>query len=533
MAPGLRIFPETKIGCNVFMSNLAMANLIPAAAGQRGTATGKTAVAKQDSASSKMAQVDVEKQVTDVKEGVDSGMFSAKSTGKFSFNDLLKKHLAHDTSKDQSGTLQCPMQTIVNTEVTSEKKTVGDKTKKLATDSLVPIMSFLPQALQPSKTRSFAAVTNVKPLQNVPLRAIGLTKTVAAEGTKGVNAVPVENTKTMAGKEVTAAKSTVKESKPLSSVEQKEAKAVAEKEVPNPEKTVKIGVIESKTNVSQAKQGVEQAGVNLSAESNTVGKDKIQLTYSQSQVHTTQTHTAQAHTVTEVTKTDKSKLTPPKTQEKAQTATATATETSENTQTVIASRPAEVITPVLNRHAGTESVSAAAVTTTPTVKSDVSQAVMTPSEQIINKVQNTITGSTQQIQVTLNPAELGVVRITFRQQDGQIEGLMEIQNPQVRKDVEKALPQIAAALAQNGIQVRRMDIVPMQNQQQSNQDAFGHPEPEYNLTDQHYLSNNGGSGESGQSGGRTGGQDAQLANELQTQVQQQQGYDASGLNMFA
>jgi flagellar hook-length control protein FliK len=372
-------------------------------------------------------------------------------------------------------------------------------------------------------------VTNAKPLQNMPLKAIGSTKTAAVENTKTAGSVVVENTKTLAGKEVTATKSTAKESKPPSAVEQKEAKAVAEKEVPNLEKTVKNSVIESKTNVSQAKQGVEQAAMNLSAESNTAGKDKIQLTYSQSQIHTTQTHTAQAHTVTEVTKTDKSKLTPHKTQEKAQTATAT--ETSEITQTVITSRQAEVITPVINRHAGTESVSTASVTTTPTAKSDVSQAVMTPSEQIINKVQNTITGSTQQIQVTLNPAELGVVRITFRQQDGQIEGLMEIQNPQVRKDVEKALPQIAAALAQNGIQVRRMDIIPMQNQQQSNQGAFGHPEPEYNPTDQHYLSNNGGSGESGQSGGRTGGQDAQLANEMQTQVQQ--GYDASGLNMFA
>jgi flagellar hook-length control protein FliK len=497
-----------------------MANLIPAAARQPESATGKTAVAKKDSASSKTSQVDVQKQVTDVKEGVDTGTSSAKTTGKFSFNDLLKKRLTPNTSNDPSDNPQSQKQAIVNTEVTSETKKPesAEKGKKDTTNPLLSALLFTPQSLESPKKQSLPAVTNVKSLQNLPLKAIGSTKTVTVENTKAVGSAAVENTKTVAGKEVTATKPTAKESKSLSAVEQKEVKAAAEKETPNLEKIAKTSVSEPISNVSQKQQESAPNAIHLSADLTAAGKDKPQLTYSHTQVHDS----------TEVTKIDKSKAAPSNTPQKAQVAATT--ETSEIAQTVISSRQAEVVTPVLNRLAGTESVSATAVTTTPTMKSQVGQTVMTPSEQIIDKVQNTITGSTQQIQVTLNPAELGMVRITFRQQDGQIEGLMEVQNTEVRKDIEKALPQIAAALAQNGIQVRRMDIAPMHNQQ-SNQGAFEHPETEYNPADQHYLSNNGGSGGSGQSGGRAGGQDAQLASELQAQAQQ--GYDASGLNMFA
>jgi hypothetical protein len=489
------------------MSNLAMANLTPAAAPrQPEIAAGKTAVAKHDSTSSTTAQVDIIKDVKTYKEAVDASVSTSKTTKKFSFNDLLQKRLPHDTSKDKSDDLQSTKQAIVNTEVTSgNKKTEStEKGKKDTTNPLLSALLFTPQSLEGSKKQAVSAVTNDKPFQNMHIKAVG--------------SAALENTKTVAGKEVTATKSTAKEAKPLSAVEQKEVKAAAEKETPNLEKIAKTSVSEPIFNVSQKKQESAPNAIYLSADSTTAGKDKPQLTYSQTQVHDS----------TEVTKTDKSKLAAPKTQEKAQVATTT--ETSEITQAVVTSRQAEVVVPVLNHHAGKERVFATTVTTTPTAKSDVGQAMMNPSEQIIDKVQNTITGSTQQIQVTLNPAELGMVRITFRQQDGQIEGLMEVQNPEVRRDVEKALPQIAAALAQNGVQVRRMEIAPMQNQQ-SNQESFQSPQQEYNPADQHYLGEQGNSGGTGKMGERLSGRDAQLADGLQDMAQQT--FDLSGLNMYA
>jgi flagellar hook-length control protein FliK len=503
------------------MSNLAMANLTAAASpGQQEAAKGKSSVAKHDSTSVKTTQNDSGQQVATSKESVDAGTSSGKTVGKFSFNDLLKKRLTHDTSNDPTDTSQSRKQTIVNTEVTSDKKSVGEKTKKQS-DNLVPVISYMPQALQATKMQPVTAVTNnANSFQNKTLKMVQLTKTQAIGPS-----TPVESTKTVAGKEVKATKSTAKESKPFSVVEQKTVKTDAEIKdasiTPKLENTSKNAVSAQNINISQQKQESAPNTVNLSADLNTAGKDTLQLTYSQSQVHDS----------TEVTKTDIRKTATPKTQEKVQVSTAT--EASEVTQTVISAstRQAEMVTQVPTRHAGTEHVSATLVTTASSEKAAVGQAVLTPSEQIIDKVQNTITGSTQQIQVTLSPAELGMVRITFRQQDGQMEGLLEVQNPEVRKDVEKALPQITAALAQNGIQLRRMDIAPMENQQQPNQGAFQSPQQEFTPADQHYLTGQGNSGGTGNSGGRAFGQDVQLTDGVQGQARQ--GFDLSGLNMYA
>ncbi|MHC4109928.1 MAG: hypothetical protein ACYSUY_02575, partial [Planctomycetota bacterium] len=68
---------------------------------------------------------------------------------------------------------------------------------------------------------------------------------------------------------------------------------------------------------------------------------------------------------------------------------------------------------------------------------------------------------------------MGKVFIKFEEQDNQITGLLEISKAQTRYEVERALPQIIQNLADSGIQVRRLEVMlTNQNEQQSYRDEL-------------------------------------------------------------
>ena len=92
----------------------------------------------------------------------------------------------------------------------------------------------------------------------------------------------------------------------------------------------------------------------------------------------------------------------------------------------------------------------------------------TPGEQIIQNLKSNPVVPDRQINISLNPPELGRIRITFQQTDGEITGLLEVEKAQARYDVEKSLPQIIASLQENGVQVQRINVV-LDEQSQSNQ----------------------------------------------------------------
>ena len=92
----------------------------------------------------------------------------------------------------------------------------------------------------------------------------------------------------------------------------------------------------------------------------------------------------------------------------------------------------------------------------------------TPSEQIIQNLQSNPVVPDRRINISLNPPELGRIRITFRQTDGEMTGLLEVEKAQTRYDVEKSLPQIIASLQENGVQLQRINVV-LDEQSQSDQ----------------------------------------------------------------
>jgi len=104
-----------------------------------------------------------------------------------------------------------------------------------------------------------------------------------------------------------------------------------------------------------------------------------------------------------------------------------------------------------------------------------------PAQQIIDGIRLNINTNHQQIYISLNPPELGRVAIMFRHTDGEITGILKVENQETKYDIEKALPQIAASIQQSGVQVGRVNVIindqnqqgPLKNNDMPNDDFTG------------------------------------------------------------
>jgi len=95
-------------------------------------------------------------------------------------------------------------------------------------------------------------------------------------------------------------------------------------------------------------------------------------------------------------------------------------------------------------------------------------------KQILESIHSSVSqqGVDRQITIRLNPPELGKVLITFRQQDAELTGLMEVSKAQTRFEIEQTLPQIIRNLADSGIQIKRLEVM-LSNEEQSGQGTLG------------------------------------------------------------
>lgn len=158
------------------------------------------------------------------------------------------------------------------------------------------------------------------------------------------------------------------------------------------------------------------------------------------------------------------------------------------------------------------------------------QETLKPADQILQHIPTTMTGSFQQIRMTLAPEELGSIRIVFRQQDEQIYGVIEVEKSSVQKDIEKAMPQIASAMADSGIQLRRIEVIPMQNNPNSPNNQFSQ---DFNPSDQRHPT--GQTTDQSSRGGISKNASGQGAESVEDEISSkpQQVFDNSGLNMYA
>ena len=95
--------------------------------------------------------------------------------------------------------------------------------------------------------------------------------------------------------------------------------------------------------------------------------------------------------------------------------------------------------------------------------SDVSTDV---GRQIQESISTSLRQGEQQIIIRLNPPELGKVLIKFQEQQGQLVGLVEVSKAQTRVEIQQALSQIIQNLQSSGIQVKKLEVVLTDQQEQ-------------------------------------------------------------------
>lgn len=80
-------------------------------------------------------------------------------------------------------------------------------------------------------------------------------------------------------------------------------------------------------------------------------------------------------------------------------------------------------------------------------------------DQILGSIRSSLSNGEREINIRLNPPELGKVVIKFQEQNAQITGLLEVTETQTRYELEQALPQLIRDLQDSGIEIKRLVVV--------------------------------------------------------------------------
>jgi flagellar hook-length control protein FliK len=87
------------------------------------------------------------------------------------------------------------------------------------------------------------------------------------------------------------------------------------------------------------------------------------------------------------------------------------------------------------------------------------QAMETPvADQIVQSIRGSSLRVDRQLVVRLSPPELGKVRVTLRTSGNQIHGVLEAENPETFKRLEREAVGLVSRLQDAGLQVQRLDV---------------------------------------------------------------------------
>jgi flagellar hook-length control protein FliK len=89
----------------------------------------------------------------------------------------------------------------------------------------------------------------------------------------------------------------------------------------------------------------------------------------------------------------------------------------------------------------------------------VKEAAASVAGQIIESIRLDGLGRGSRIDISLQPAELGGVRIRMEHLNGEITGVVAVEKAQTRYELEKELPSIVAAMQHSGVAVKRVEVV--------------------------------------------------------------------------
>jgi flagellar hook-length control protein FliK len=63
-----------------------------------------------------------------------------------------------------------------------------------------------------------------------------------------------------------------------------------------------------------------------------------------------------------------------------------------------------------------------------------------------------------QVLIRLQPPELGTVVVRFREQGERLDGTLQVERADTRREIEQALPEVVRSLQEAGIGIRRLDV---------------------------------------------------------------------------
>ena len=86
---------------------------------------------------------------------------------------------------------------------------------------------------------------------------------------------------------------------------------------------------------------------------------------------------------------------------------------------------------------------------------DVSQSV---GEQILDSLKASMAQGDGQVVIRLQPPELGMVLVQFREQGEHLDGTLKVDRTDTRREIERVLPEVVRSLQDAGVGIRRLDV---------------------------------------------------------------------------
>jgi hypothetical protein len=88
-----------------------------------------------------------------------------------------------------------------------------------------------------------------------------------------------------------------------------------------------------------------------------------------------------------------------------------------------------------------------------------SSGAQTVHEQVLEGVRAAVAQGDGQISVRLQPPELGAVTIRLREHGTRLEGTLQVDRSDTRREIERALPEVVRSLQDAGVQVHKLDVI--------------------------------------------------------------------------
>lgn len=156
-----------------------------------------------------------------------------------------------------------------------------------------------------------------------------------------------------------------------------------------------------------------------------------------------------------------------------------------------------------------------------------------PAEQIAHHINTEWRSDQQSIRLTLTPPELGTVRMTFSRVDNEVVGMLEVEKPETRREIEQSLPQLLSSMQNNGVPVRRVELMQWNSGQEQARD---NQTSDFNLSQQRESSHQDSSGSSMEGQNQTPSQRDAVMHPGKTSNRQEVDFSRSdsdkGLNLF-